>query len=644
MKNSSYRSDVDGLRAIAVIAVIIYHLKESWLSGGFLGVDIFLVISGFIMTKIIFSENFDITSFYINRIKRILPAFLFVMAISFIAGFLLYSTAEWELFTRRFKKSLIFVLNNFYSSKQIQYGEISFFDPSMHTWSLGLEMQFYLLYSIVMCIFFYIKNKFSLLNKINNLYIILVFFVISLLTSEILLKKGMDKQAFYLLFPRVWEFIAGGFIALIYNKINKNDGNNASISNFLGLIGFLLIVFSFIFVKYETSLGLSSIAVVLGSALIILSGGVNSKSIISKLLSLKYVTFIGLISYSLYLWHWPIIAFVKQIYGNEISIIYLLIMGTVTVPLAYLTYRFIEKPFRNPKFFIYQSIGRFIKKANLLSKIHNIIILLLMAIFMILIYFSFNYLSKIDEKIRVLDSNKREGWGETCTKKIGTNNVCLYYSKNKRIDFLLLGNSMISNNLEIAKGIKEDFNLGFYKALLVLGEWYDKKFMDPYMKNLTSTLDENNIKFVFIAYHFGTENNGEGFYKVLNELKKRNIKMIFLGIPPSYKNDTRTCLFNTTKIRLFLITHSKNNCLEKNKDDYLKEYEQKAVKEYNALYLDTKTYLMDDSINSKYYADSWHLTPAGSKFLYSQVKDDFIPKILEFVYGNNPPKKVEEQH
>ena len=139
-------------------------------------------------------------------------------------------------------------------------------------------------------------------------------------------------------------------------------------------------------------------------------------------------------------------------------------MGTVTVPLAYLTYKFIEKPFRNPKFFIYQSIGRFIKKIHFLSKIHNIIILLLIAIFMILIYFSFNYLSKVDRGI----SSNTGIFPELCRfDVVKDKNSCKFYSKNNTIDFIYMGNSMTNNTSRLAKGIFENYGLGYYYMFLI---------------------------------------------------------------------------------------------------------------------------------------------------------------------------------
>lgn len=618
MKHIDYRKDIDGLRAIAVISVIIYHLNNSWLSGGFLGVDIFLVISGFIMTKIIFSENFDIISFYINRLKRILPAFLFILILVFIFGFLLYSTEEWEIFTPRLKKSLIFILNNFYSSKEIQYGELSFFDPLMHTWSLGLEMQFYVLYSIVLIVFFYIQKKIGLFSKINNLYILLAFFVISLFIAEIFLKKNMDKQAFYLLIPRVWEFIAGGFIALISNKITKDD---VKLANFLGLIGLLLIAISLIFIKYNTSLGLKSIAVVLGSALIILSGSMNKTSYISRFLSLRYVVFIGLISYSLYLWHWPIIAFAKQIYGNDISIYYLLLIGIASFLLAYLTYKFIEKPFRDPKFILYKSIGK------LLFKPYKIITLILIFLFIGFIYYGFNYLSKLDRGINF----EIEKWHNECELDVYPDaSSCKYYSKENTINFLLLGNSLTTNNRKIAEYMREEYNLGFYHSFLANKNFKKQEFSNLYMKNLIDVLNTNNIKFAIIAYHFN-EQEKHNFILALDELKKRKIKIIVLEVTPGLVRDPRICL-TSTKLRIFLQQSTKNNCFEIIEETFnIIQSGKNAAKKYNALYLETLKYFDKNTNYTNYYSDRGHFNMAGRELLFNKVKDDYFIKIIDFI-------------
>ena len=343
-----YRPEIDGLRAIAVLSVIFYHgqinfFNHNIFSGGFLGVDIFFVISGYLISSIIMREiidkkSFSFKYFYERRIRRILPALFFVMLISYVFAWHYLLPASFIDFSRSTLSSLIFSSNFYFWVEAREYAaELSLLKPLLHTWSLSVEEQFYIVFPfIVLFLFkFFKKNIFSIL---------LTMFLMSLLFSEIY-SFIYPSLNFYILPSRGWELLSGAIIAYLQLKYGRN--NQTSYSNFLVTIGLIIIFISLLL--FDDSMRLpSSITLmpVCGTLMIIYFA--NKKDFITKILSTKPFVGVGLISYSLYLWHFPIMAFsrVNNISPAEIDK-YKWILLTFILSIA--SYFFIEKPFRNKK-------------------------------------------------------------------------------------------------------------------------------------------------------------------------------------------------------------------------------------------------------------------------------------------------------
>ena len=344
----SYRPEVDGLRAIAVLSVIFYHFKIeffgfSFLSGGFLGVDIFFVISGFLITSIILEEvtktnNFSILDFYIRRSRRILPALYVVILFFIILGFIFLIPSYLINFYNSIFYILFFLSNLFFYRNSTAYGhELSEIIPLLHTWTLSVEEQFYIIFPIFFFLIYkYFKNK--------TLLILISVFLISLFISEYFLVNNKNFN-FYSPITRAWEFITGAFVAYFYR--NNKLIIDKKILDLVSAVGLSMIIFSIFFFKKEYSHPSTlTLIPVIGSSLILLAS--RRETIIFKLLSQKFLVYIGLISYSLYLWHYPILSFCKilKINFNFISIfcIALLIFG-----ISAFSYHCIEKFYRNKK-------------------------------------------------------------------------------------------------------------------------------------------------------------------------------------------------------------------------------------------------------------------------------------------------------
>lgn len=337
--HKSYRSELDGLRALAVIAVIIYHANLTFkgvplFTGGFLGVDIFFVLSGFLITGILIEKQPSLLQFYKSRVDRIYPALLLMLLFSSILAYLFLTPADLLNFAKQLKGAVVFYSNYIFMYEDSYIADSSQYKALLHTWSLGVEWQYYLVFPfIIYAIKWFFKEQFE--------QILILLFAISFFYCLYLMNIN-STFAFYSTFARVWELFAGGVVFLIsrYIKESKFD-------NILSALGVVIIFYSLIFFKdTDVQPGFISLVAVLGASMFILFTRENS--FIYKIATLKISIFFGIISYSLYLYHQPILVFYRfnqgEI-GNKIFLILFLIM----VLLSYLSYRFFENPIRRSK-------------------------------------------------------------------------------------------------------------------------------------------------------------------------------------------------------------------------------------------------------------------------------------------------------
>ncbi|HHF5723948.1 TPA: acyltransferase family protein [Haemophilus influenzae] len=358
MSSIKYRPEIDGLRAIAVISVIIYHLNENWLSGGFLGVDIFFVISGFLITGIIITEiqqnSFSLKQFYTRRIKRIYPAFITVMAlVSFIAS-AIFIYNDFNKLRKTIELAIAF-LSNFYLGLTQGYFDLSANEnPVLHIWSLAVEEQYYLIFPLILILAY---KKF---REIKVLFIItLILFFILLATSFVsanFYKEVLHQpNIYYLSNLRFPELLVGSLLAIYHNLSNKVQLSK-QVNNILAILSTLLL-FSCLFLMNNNIAYIPGITLILPcifTALIIHTTSQNN--IVKLCLSNKAIVFIGKISYSLYLYHWIFIAFAyyitgeKQINNQSIAIVIVL-----TIIFSVLSYYLIEQPVRKSKLNFKQS-------------------------------------------------------------------------------------------------------------------------------------------------------------------------------------------------------------------------------------------------------------------------------------------------
>jgi peptidoglycan/LPS O-acetylase OafA/YrhL len=345
----TYRPEIDGLRAISVFAVILYHANfnlfgKNIFNGGFIGVDIFFVISGYLITTIILKEiyvtnNFSLKKFYERRIRRILPALLFLMMICSFAGYFILLPSSYIDFSKSLITSIFFSSNFYFWITGKKYGsEDELLKPLAHTWSLSVEEQFYILFPIFLLIIIkYFRKYLSIF--------LFAYFFISLIFAEYF-SRNHASFSFYSLSSRSFELLLGSIISYLMLNKYKIHKSYPILNLFCPSLGIILIFYSFIFFNFEQIVhpAITTLVPVIGTALIIFFS--RKGELITEILSNKILVFFGLISYSLYLWHYPVFAYLRYFYlfyTNEAKLLAIFMVFIISISCYY----FIEKPFRN---------------------------------------------------------------------------------------------------------------------------------------------------------------------------------------------------------------------------------------------------------------------------------------------------------
>ncbi len=329
-----YRADIDGLRAVAVLPVVFYHFQIAPFTGGFVGVDIFFVISGYLITSLIHCEMlggaFSPTRFYERRIRRILPAlFLMMLVTTALAGSVLFPQ-DLMNYARSLVATALFGSNFYFWSTVDYFDIIAERKPLLHTWSLAVEEQFYLLYP---ALFWLLRGA----SQRKLVHIVGAIFLVSLGASIWALRFAPISD-FYLLPFRAWELMLGAMLAL---TPIKNSGRTSTALAWSGLTLLLFAIFAF---SVDTPFpGEYALLPCIGAACLIYAG---PQTIVGRMLSLRPVVFVGLISYSLYLWHWPLLIFARYVVLRDLLVWEKLALILLSGMVATFSWAYVEKPFR----------------------------------------------------------------------------------------------------------------------------------------------------------------------------------------------------------------------------------------------------------------------------------------------------------
>ncbi len=387
-----YRPDIDGLRAVAVISVVIYHAFPSLLGGGFTGVDVFFIISGYLITGVIVNglrnNNFTLRKFYTNRVRRIFPSLILMISATILGGWFFLHADELKQLGRHIAAGSIFLSNYGLISERGYFDNDSYTKPLLHLWSLSVEEQFYILCPLMLYIAW--KNSRKTFNKYIKLILILMLtwgasFFLNIATSGgdtridsvvvrtltfLIGQINYDRiEAFYTPWTRFWELLSGSLLALthIYLKEVKNSkcninlnpsaneisigchqkitNNHNFVKNLSSISGLTLVFAGFLFIdKNDHFPGWYALLPTVGSVMLIAAGktGIINRTILNN----PILIYIGLVSYPLYLWHWPILSFARIVNGETPETWIRVIAVVIAFILSSLTYHFVERPIR----------------------------------------------------------------------------------------------------------------------------------------------------------------------------------------------------------------------------------------------------------------------------------------------------------
>ncbi|MDA8699931.1 acyltransferase [Amylibacter sp.] len=505
----NYRKEIDGLRAIAVIPVILFHAGFELFSGGFVGVDVFFVISGYLITTILIEDlenkRFSLINFYERRARRILPALFFIMLVCIPFAWIWMLPNQMKDFSQSLIAVSLFGSNVFFWRKSGYFDAANEERPLIHTWSLAVEEQYY----VVFPIFLILAWRFG---KNRVFWVIVGMAAISLLLSE---WGWRNKATFYLAPTRAWELFAGSIAAFLVRRrgVQKNDA--------LALLGFTAILFSIFAYSESTPFpGLYALVPVSGVVLVLLYA---KNTLVAKLLSTKLLVGIGLVSYSAYLWHQPLFAFARIRLIDEPQFGLMLMISTAAVLLGWLSWKYVERPFRK-------------KDTFTKSKIFSISVVGLIAfiIFGLLGHVKdgipsrlttdigerFNEIENLRTERRELiksgecQFNQRGEHTElnpfldqwNCTKGRSVRHQVAVFGDSHAADIAV---SLILNDLKITR-------LGGASCNLNPARLHKPSYCLPLVKKLEKELSENQYDFLIIANRFDS----------LNELDSKNLKEI----------------------------------------------------------------------------------------------------------------------
>ncbi|QFU23434.1 acyltransferase [Shewanella eurypsychrophilus] len=436
----SFRHDINFLRCFAVLSVLLFHFEVTAISGGFAGVDIFFVISGFLMTKIIFQGidhgSFSLIKFYISRAKRIIPALAFLCLCLVIIGWFILLPTEYRQLGKHATSSLVFLSNIIFSAEAGYFDTASHEKLLLHTWSLSIEWQFYILYPLLILLF-------KKLVGAPQLRVTLLLLTLALFLYNLFVNYVGDGSQYFSLLCRSWEMLLGGVAYLYPLKASKSTRAMLAYIGITGLITSIFLVDS----SYQWP-GTMTLLPVLATFLVIFADHKDG-----RIFSLKPFNLLGNISYSVYLWHWPIAVLCVRAFG-EISAIHAIFGIVISLLLGYLSFIFIEQSFKN--------FNNSLKLAS-----YSLVSLVTVLVVTVSIYLvnGAPYESRFAKNIIVADQeflNREPRKGRCLSEKATSSPRCTYGPEKSLPDLILIGDSHASTMVNaVVKSLPSDSSVLF---------------------------------------------------------------------------------------------------------------------------------------------------------------------------------------
>lgn len=633
-----YRPEIDGLRAIAILPLILFHLGYKWISGGYLGVDVFFVISGYLITKLLVTDlydgNFRMFYFWTRRVKRLLPTMLtVVLFFLIICPFILFKPN-----IRAFSSDIIPAIFSYFNMYALSHfgdywgttAEKSYF---LHTWSLSVEEQFYLIYPPILFLIFKYFKKFIIP--------LLIITVLSLTFYTYFITTNKD-YAFYLLPSRIWELSIGGIVSLLSDKVLIK---NNRLKNFILFIGIFLILVSYLIPTFVNSNNAICTFLSVAGAGIIL-GLCNQKDYLGKILSTKPLVYFGRISYSLYLWHWPIIVlfgvFSIQLskYNNHYINIFIFI---VTVLLSVLSFHFIENKTRNAKYTLKLVLALMTStiSLSLYYKSNNFNIFYDSQYNQVKYHSRYYDISPTQpnlENYKALIHNvfipERKEIYKNAFKEEGITTIV----DGRPPKLMLLGDSYgvmwanlvneicdslkISRSFYTSNGVKPYFNIKNIDNQKG-NKFYSRKERIDYARSVVKNIEKWKPEILIIACKWSNSGDKEELLNLLNYLTSKSIKIVIFNQPPKLEfiGDNNASQYFTylgiNPVKGFHYINTPNNEMTKLENDHIKHLKKKYnnLDIYDVYSTMTKGKKMIVSNNKElFYFDDDHLSYEGTKF------------------------------
>lgn len=633
-----YRPDIDGLRAIAVLAVVGFHAFPNLLKGGFIGVDIFFVISGFLISTIIFAsleqDTFRITEFYSRRIKRIFPALLLVLLSCYFFGWFALFGHEYKQLGKHIFSGASFIANIILWSENGYFDNAAETKPLLHLWSLGIEEQFYIIWPLLLFVAW--KRK----MKILPIIVMVCFFSFALNISRV---HRNVIEAFYAPQTRFWELLLGSLLAylsLYPLKLRLQRNNRLSkilaSPNLRSILGAMLLILGILFIIKERAFPGWWALLPCGGAVLIISAG-PSAWVNRKILSNKMLVWFGLISFPLYLWHWPLLTFARIVEGGVPAAGIRLLLVFLSITLAWLTYEWIEKPIRHRG-----------QKSLVMS------LLLLMTVVGSMGFYCYQQNGFSDRAIvkkteqvnaQFVGPLWRYTKNDYCLKRFPFAEAKAYgwwfcmLTRDEKPNLLLLGNSLanqlyagLSQNSLFAKfnilsigtcdpaavdetKLTKDYNVSPCSGDRPL---HQQQFINQIIEN-----NADSLKYAILSIGGGLTNINEPDYilrlkKRVDFLEQRHIKVIIFTLPIAFNTDIHSCFsrpFSSSpaaKCEIGLVKREEVNALFKPVREYF------AKSNPNIIFFDQNDLFCDDQKctmvrnNMPLFRDMIHISEYGS--------------------------------
>lgn len=639
MQKSIIRYDIQALRALAVITVILYHFEVNFTKGGYIGVDIFFVISGYLISKSIIKKlddnNFDFINFYFDRMKRLYPALLVTIACTYLISFFVFSPADFKELSASSIFASVGVSNIYFWLTSGYFDNFTSLKPLLHTWSLGVEFQFYFFWPLFL----------FLLHRLKKIQIFIILLIITIVSGIIAYKylKYDATGAFFLMPFRIHEFSLGSLVYIIYKK---NNGYKI-LNNFLYVLGVILIFFAIYNFNINTTSfpGKAVWIPLVGSALMIYSG---SNLYYDKFIKNKFVLYIGEISYSLYLTHWPIFVFYRYFFPeNYSSIKNISILIILTFIASAFLYKFVEKPCRQNIFQYSKSLYTIICQSLLISLI----------MISICSFIGNGWIWRFPKNLRIANNINIEDMHKYTWAKQIPYSQKKNFSNNGKEKILIIGDSQSADliNLLTENGLDKNFDIVaktiFTECSLPYIEEKERKFffskidemtiakpdlikacneqMDDLIKNQHLLKQANRVFVAFIWRDFTSPYINNSLQK-LDELSGSNKLWIFGNKTISHGG---IYIYNLYNIKKFFLMKDINQYAFQFKIDYSDTYKKLGLKNRkNTKFIDmqklicktnTECYILTPDKKVIMY-DGDHFTPDGARYLgnnfYQMIK------------------------